>query len=455
MAESSYTSGNLARMDRGLVSTTQPIPTRELHTASRGSVYLIVNDLIPNRVKIGFTTRDPIERAYELVTTGTTGTFVVIYQAYVINPSKVEREVHRRLRSHNCGLEWFEVCPNHAKELIWEVAGVVFFEEMRPRWHPSQPEPNAKTKVLLREAREAIEAEQRRKESEARQARVAAEEARIECAREQAEIRRSAEEQEYRRVAEEKAREAAVEEERRKQEEERQNRLVVIQQKKALQMKKAKAVFGTALIVAAAVVLTYSAVRRTVSVHSVTDIEARRSDLRVLEEEVDGLLAEIRRQEQRLTLVRDELQKSSELGPDRQKLIDEALDTADYQTVVRLVYAQARVREIGKEIADQRRSPNDIDERKLVELQKAAEQWKKQVSIYEKQLADEYPEVGPVLAVRSMAEVSEEERQLVEQLQERREALSKKRSQFASLGKSIKEMEMWNRLMFAPIQSPR
>jgi hypothetical protein len=206
----------ITRSGRELVSMNCVQSDSERHTAVRGSVYLIVNDLIRGRVKIGYTTRDPIERAAELVTTGTTGTFVVIYEARVTNPYAVEQEVHRRLRNHNCGLEWFEVCPNRAKEEICTVAGQVFYEDVTPRWHGSQPEPSSETKELLREAKQAADERRRRAEEDARQARLAAEAARVKQAQEAAEAQRLADEEEYRRRAEEQAREAAIEEERRR-----------------------------------------------------------------------------------------------------------------------------------------------------------------------------------------------------------------------------------------------
>lgn len=207
-------STQVAQQNRGMIPLESSSVDSERHTAVRGSVYLIVNDLIQSRVKIGYTTRDPIERASELVTTGTTGTFVVIYQALVLNPYAVEQEVHRRLRDRNRGLEWFEVCPNRAKEMIHEVAGEVLYEDTTPRWHRSQPEPSNETKELLREAKQAADERRRLEEEAARRERLAAEEARIQEARELAEKERFAQEAEYQRRAEEQARAAVIEEAR-------------------------------------------------------------------------------------------------------------------------------------------------------------------------------------------------------------------------------------------------
>lgn len=170
------------------------------NTITQGWVYLIVNDINPSRVKIGFTTRDPIERAYDLISTGTFGTFVVIYQALVHEPYRVEQTVHRRLADLNQEREWFEVCPNRAKEEIRAAAGVVLYENTSPRWHPSQPAPADRTKELLDEARKAAEEarreEARRVEEEAAaRARQAEEEAaaRARQAKEEAAARRAAE----------------------------------------------------------------------------------------------------------------------------------------------------------------------------------------------------------------------------------------------------------------------
>lgn len=212
-------------------------------TTAQGWVYLIVNDLIPDRVKIGFTKRDPIDRAYELISTGTTGTFVVIYQALVDEPFRIEQAVHRRFADMNRGLEWFEVCPNLAKEEIRTVARQVLYENTAPRWHPSQPVPSQRTRELLDEARKAAEAARRAEEADrARRAeqeaaaRLAAEAVRIQRARE-AEQERQRREREHQKIrAEEQARLAAEAESRQRinEERERQTRLVVARVRTAI-----------------------------------------------------------------------------------------------------------------------------------------------------------------------------------------------------------------------------
>jgi DNA repair exonuclease SbcCD ATPase subunit len=185
------------------------------NTTPQGSVYLIVNDLIPDRVKIG-----------------TTGTFVVIYQALVHEPFRVEQEVHRRFAHLNRGLEWFEVCPNLAKGEILQVAGELLYENTAPRWHPSQPAPSQRTRELLAEAKKAAE-EARRADEEARARRAEEEEAARQAAEALAieeERQRRQREAEDKKQREEEEAQRAVDAERRRQEQEerkRQSRIFV------------------------------------------------------------------------------------------------------------------------------------------------------------------------------------------------------------------------------------
>jgi len=152
----------------------------------RGWVYVIVNDLIPDRVKVGFTRKDPVERAKELISTGTTGNFVVIYHAWVANARDVEQEVHRRLHSFNAGLEWFAVAADLAVEEIRAVAGLgLYSEDTTARWHPTQAEPASWAKEALEEARQRSEAKRREAEEEERRLVALAEEERVRSEREE------------------------------------------------------------------------------------------------------------------------------------------------------------------------------------------------------------------------------------------------------------------------------
>ena len=191
----------------------------------KGWVYLIVNDRHdPDTffVKIGFTDRDPVERARELVSTGTTGTFVVIYQAYVSRPRRVEHAVHRRLASCRRGGEWFEVCPDRAREEIVGASGGVHYEETTPRWHPAQPAPRDWTRTVLTEAKRAAE-ENARKLNAAEEEKRREQERREKKARDEADQLRQRQEKEERdarlRAEQERIWKAREEEERRRQNE--------------------------------------------------------------------------------------------------------------------------------------------------------------------------------------------------------------------------------------------
>lgn len=59
-------------------------------------VYVLVNDGIPNAVKIGFTTRDPEKRAKELSSTGVLYPFKIAYSEYFQDGTDVEKRLHRK-----------------------------------------------------------------------------------------------------------------------------------------------------------------------------------------------------------------------------------------------------------------------------------------------------------------------------------------------------------------------
>ena len=133
----------------------------------RGFVYIIVNDLIGDRVKIGYTMSDPLERAHAFSReTGATGTFVVIYEARVDAPRRVEQAAHRHLAAFRINGEWFRIDADSAVNAIRSAAaGVVHHENTTARWHSSQPEPSENTKARLAVEREKA-AEKRRRDAE-------------------------------------------------------------------------------------------------------------------------------------------------------------------------------------------------------------------------------------------------------------------------------------------------
>ena len=157
----------------------------------RGHVYLIVNDQNPRRLKVGFTLKDPLSRARDLVSTGTNGTFVVIYQALVNGPKSVEDDVHERLSDHRREGEWFEIDADTAVTTIRRCAGAIHYESTEARWPSTQADPQPFVMEMVAEARRAADA---RREQEA----LAREASRLEEERRRAEeSRRSSVQQEH------------------------------------------------------------------------------------------------------------------------------------------------------------------------------------------------------------------------------------------------------------------
>ena len=257
----------------------------------KGYVYLIVNDQIMGRVKIGYTMREPIDRAYELVSTGTTGTFVVIYQALVVNPRDVETEVHRRLASHNRGLEWFEVCPNLAKQAILSCVDAVLYEETVAKWHPSQPEPHSWARTVLQEARIAAEEVARKQEEAEEEARRLAEEERIRKAKVDEEARKQAELAEHQRLAEEAAR-AAAEAER--EEERKRREAIEAETRRQRDERLNQIVLRTCGVIAAAFVIG-AWVYAVAGPYSQAEITRRQTSVEKAEEQADLFEADLAR----------------------------------------------------------------------------------------------------------------------------------------------------------------
>lgn len=74
----------------------------------KGYVYIISNKAMPGLFKIGYTDRDPEDRARELkASTGIPYDYDVDYEILVDNPFRVEQEAHSKLREFNEAREWF------------------------------------------------------------------------------------------------------------------------------------------------------------------------------------------------------------------------------------------------------------------------------------------------------------------------------------------------------------
>jgi hypothetical protein len=120
----------------------------------RGWVYVIDNEGFVNRVKIGYTLDDPINRAREIQVTGHAFPNVVQYHALVDNPWSLEQRVHGRLAARRRSGEWFEVTLTEAIAAVREAATKILFEDEAPRWHPKQPPPSEFARTRLQRERE-------------------------------------------------------------------------------------------------------------------------------------------------------------------------------------------------------------------------------------------------------------------------------------------------------------
>lgn len=73
-----------------------------------GFVYVMSNRSMPNIYKIGCTSRNPIERANDLYTTGVPTPFIVEYCIYIENFQYIEKEIHKSLINYNFNKEFFK-----------------------------------------------------------------------------------------------------------------------------------------------------------------------------------------------------------------------------------------------------------------------------------------------------------------------------------------------------------
>ena len=87
-------------------------------------VYILVNEAMPDYIKIGITERDIEKRIAELDTTGVPLPFRCYYAAEVADYKKIERALHtafgdRRIRSNR---EFFRVDPYRVKAILEAIA---------------------------------------------------------------------------------------------------------------------------------------------------------------------------------------------------------------------------------------------------------------------------------------------------------------------------------------------
>lgn len=89
-----------------------------------GFVYCLGNDAIPDLLKIGFTTRSPMQRAEELSrASGVPKAFEVYFYIEIQNPADVESRIHRALDNYrlNGRREFFSVSDETVLELFEKI----------------------------------------------------------------------------------------------------------------------------------------------------------------------------------------------------------------------------------------------------------------------------------------------------------------------------------------------
>ena len=99
----------------------------------KGWVYVITNESLPGLVKIGFTLKDPAQRAAELGSTGVPAKYEVAYEILVNNPRDLENRAHRRLDEFREGKEWFRCTIEQAVICIKEITQEDFLLESHVR----------------------------------------------------------------------------------------------------------------------------------------------------------------------------------------------------------------------------------------------------------------------------------------------------------------------------------
>lgn len=87
----------------------------------KGWVYVITDPAMPELVKVGFSTKDPILRAEEFNGTGHPYAYEVAYEVLVFQPFEVEQAVHRALKDKREGREWFRCSSREAIAAIKDV----------------------------------------------------------------------------------------------------------------------------------------------------------------------------------------------------------------------------------------------------------------------------------------------------------------------------------------------
>jgi hypothetical protein len=94
----------------------------------RGWVYVIANKAMPDLVKVGYSTKDPILRAQDFDGTGIPHSYEVVYDALVLGPREVEQKAHKALANFREAKEWFRCSADVAVRAIKQSAEKILQE---------------------------------------------------------------------------------------------------------------------------------------------------------------------------------------------------------------------------------------------------------------------------------------------------------------------------------------
>jgi hypothetical protein len=89
----------------------------------KGYVYVISNKGMPDLIKVGFSTKDPHQRAKELSGTGSPHPYKVEYEVLVNDPYSIEQTVHRTMNDCHEAKEWFRCTVEYAIIQVQTVIG--------------------------------------------------------------------------------------------------------------------------------------------------------------------------------------------------------------------------------------------------------------------------------------------------------------------------------------------
>lgn len=84
----------------------------------KGWVYIITNKAMPGLIKIGYSSKDPENRAKELNSTASPHPHTVEFAVLVDGPKQVEQSIHLKLKDNHEAKEWFRYDAKYAAQIL-------------------------------------------------------------------------------------------------------------------------------------------------------------------------------------------------------------------------------------------------------------------------------------------------------------------------------------------------